>query len=390
MKLLFNLFWLVIFFIKESISEKILKIPFFYLSRQYYINIYFGTPSHEALHVINTNLTFTWTIKYFYYYKASNTSKFLREKEIKVLKSDKMMTTDEVEDVVGLVNDEPAEDSEQHVQLKNFSFYSTNFSSLPHLSNHGVGFAFKIEERFSLVHLLFNEGYIDKRSFAFASNPVGGFYQRNFMLIGGTPQNLLEKQYSYKGSCQVSRDEVSWSCNLKSILLQNFKEFNFNNKKIFFNPFKENLIFEKDFYSYLINKVFESDIKQDLCHFKGKLLFCQKKATMNKGNISFLVGNSRITFDCKFLFRSCITSCEAAFEEGNRFIFGTTFISRFFIEFNYDEEKISFYTNQAKIEEDFKKEKFNYIKFFFCFIIVICLFGGVAHSLTIKLKLNQV
>lgn len=374
--------------IKAIINDKFIRSSYQFYSNQYYIRFKLGTVPISAFQAINTNLTRSWTFKYFYHYSESTTSTVVGEDYLSEFSYVPKQPAKEVLDTITFLDNE----KENELKVNNFRFYSADITSISREFNHGVAFAFQIDEKFSLVHLLYNSGLISRRAFAFSPNNYTGNPTINYIIYGGMPEKDTVNAKA-KGNCDALEDEKAWSCKINKISFKNHSDYQANTK-IIFNPYTDAFVFTSEFYDLFTRFFYADEIKDGMC-FDNDLtnhFVCKDKYFKKEGNISFSIGDFEMTFDINSLFGKSKTHTYSSFLKGTDvFVMGAPFLNYFAIEFDYEDKKVSFYENNTEVIHIFhskqaKKSKRNKVEIFIFLLLIFCISGVILNIGTLYLS----
>lgn len=353
-KILIFFFSIIIF--KKSLCSQIIACPYYTYYGQYYLTVFFGSKKINAFHSINLNLTTPWTFLFFYNYLDSKSSQEIADTFLSIIKNEKTPAK-EVMDYLSINVLKDKDDkivdeilSENSVTIK-YSFYSTKFKNLPENSNDGLGFSLDIPSKFSIVHQIYDQKLIDRRAFGFDTCNITKFSGKSLIYFGGIPQEITSK-IKFKGHCFANKSETCWNCQMPKIHLKKQSSvihYRFRSEnKVFFNSHSENIVFTKDFHNFFVKTLFSTEIRKQLCKVDdlGKMT-CKNQDFKRKGNISFFIGDYEVSMEIQTLFYKRGSCNYSYFIRGEKnFIFGTPFISQLYMEFDYDQQRISFYSNK--------------------------------------------
>ena len=236
-------------------------------------------------------------------------------------------------------------DESRKRQLNNINYFMVSNAYLMTIHNeYFVGLSPNVKnETFSIVHSLYNQGYISSKKFGFSPRNNSGL-----LYIGGVPSNETHNKHLLK--CN-NINEKSWGCKLNTISINNYTfindaytYFNVNDKKTyvsleFFFFFGENILNK-----YIKTQQCSMKIRGDNCFFECELdIFNYENYEISFG---FFDGNG-FSFDLINMFTCRQSICETLFfyndKMKNFFVLGGHFLSMFVSEFDYEENTISFY-----------------------------------------------
>lgn len=249
-------------------------------------------------------------------------------------------------------------------------------------SGNGYGFASKFEDiKYSLVHQLYLQGKIKKPSFG-----VGMFdyrVEQGLVYFGGM-DNKESIDKKYHGKCKVNDTYSTWSCDLHKIKIKD-KEYNATNSYMYFQ-YKVNYIYVPySFISFLrenvVNKYKDDCFEYDVAEYTK--IRCSDDIFDVLPNIELYIGNTVFSIPLNKLFfeGNGDLDMEIAYNKkvaektgnDNTWIFGSYFLKKFSVYFDYDDKSISFYSDNIEIINQDVFESFHYMKkTLICFIILIC------------------
>lgn len=147
---------------------------------------------------------------------------------------------------------------EKKTIVPNFDFYLVK-CNYDYKSSLGIGLSYKFDdEKFSLVHRLYNGKRIEHKSFGFHSTR-----HNEAIYFGGIPKEE-HLRYNYKGYCNVDNTQSNWGCALHRIQYGNLS-FDIKETSII-NSASMNLIESKSFYDMFINFILKKEIEDEKCN----------------------------------------------------------------------------------------------------------------------------
>lgn len=268
----------------------------------------------------------------------------------------------------------------ESIVIKGYHIYI--FFSHSWYPDQGIGLAYKFDnENFSLVHLLYKNKAIDKKMFAIYFDNIN---HKGVVSFGGIPSNAHLK-YKMKSYCNVNDEYTSWGCNLTSITFNNTSQ-PVNYYAALNNGFY-GIMYSDKIFDFFTNHIFQNEIVNNICSInkegkKSKSFFlrCKPMIENNYLDITFSFGNMKLKLKLKDLFEknnkfydSLIFSNNYNMYKKYDILLGSNFFTFFsYIIFDYDNQKIEFYSNSTSISMIVLHEK-NTIKFVFIILNIICL-----------------
>ena len=269
--------------------------------------------------------------------------------------------------------------------------YNINDTRYSKILSQTVGMGPKIEnDKFSLVHQLKQQGFINKLIFSFAPKTklVNPFY------FGGLP-NKLNPSYTNMTTCKSNFTFFNtWGCYLDYVFFDGYTkpyEIFTNDNYAFFQTITSEVLVTKKFIDYLVNVILRKEIQNKNCFsFKtgmmndyNTFIHCECNVFEHLPNINFVIDGRIHKFNMKDLFDYFLQTdgmCELMIypnSNEDRWLFGTNFFAKYYTSFNYEEEKVSFYS--AGTFESFVLDyRFITLTYLYLCTIVLMMIGGFA------------
>ena len=254
--------------------------------------------------------------------------------------------------------------------------------------NDHLSFALNPDDKeMSVMHQVYNKKLINRMIFSMGALGNKSFY----MYLGGVPP--VVSYAGRRGECDVIGN--SWGCSLNEIFFEDVFEnkknkkilsYRLNNKIAVFSTDTRKIQVTSDYFNFLKESLFKEAFDKKLC-----------KVYNNQRNI--LCENAKIIFDSlpsfiTFVFDSVSLSIhkehlvddkEFVFElkdesnnNNNEWIFGIKFIQLFFMSFDYEQKKISFYLYTNGISKlNSYSPLINHLQISICFLLMIVMFSGL-------------
>ena len=231
-----------------------------------------------------------------------------------------------------------------------FSYYVFDFKKNKGIGS-GYGFAFKFrDESFSIVHQLYNKGYIEKRSFG-----IGEFnhiIEEGEVFFGGISD---EEGYNkkYKGKCKVKNEFSTWSCSLQSVRIGN-EIFDTSQHYMYFQTSISYIYAPKSFMIFLNDTLAKKAGEYcDMRENENTLQFiCDNEILDVLPNLYFNFNGVRFDIPLDVLFDEGLGTLtfhivydERITKDDNTWIFGNYFLYQYATYFDYDDQSISFFSN---------------------------------------------
>lgn len=253
--------------------------------------------------------------------------------------------------------------------------------------------------KLSLTHILKEQKLIDRNifSFEFYNNTNEGF------LHFGTLPHSITSKYKYKGNIKMinnNSNNILWEFNLNYFnvngTLYNVKvDDDDDNRKgnSFFRSIDNNILIPSSYYKDVLSNLIGNSIDDSSCRFHSQYqqYTCDCDEMNIVGNIVFGIGDVEIVFEGRSLFKVYDLYCILLIKEntlGNEWVFGTTFMDRFLISFDYQTKEVTLYSNNTigdkllidNINNNNSQNK-NYIKHICIFEII---FGSIFSAVLLS------
>lgn len=241
---------------------------------------------------------------------------------------------------------------------------------------------------FSVVHQLYNEGKISHLSYG-----LGQYADyKGYLYLGGIPKE--ETSSLYHSKCDVNSDDVNWSCKLEYVYFGNDKsnsKIYINQKYSKFSSSEWNILVPTNFIYYMKETVFKEMIEQHRCTFIKSSLYhffhCDCNLIDKFPDINFVFDGRVYSLKMVDLFRVYDPSemgveyCEFLVSKNNEdeeaWSFGISFLEHFKTLFDYENNKISFYS--TKPIEHFESSNGKTLKTIFDVIIVVLMLAVISE-----------
>ena len=157
------------------------------------------------------------------------------------------------------------QDKEGTFQLDDFFANVIRRNEEKDVTNKGIiGVSFKFsDEKYSLIHQLKNQGFIDHLSFAFSAI---GFQNNGQMFFGSIPESYISNMN--KNVIKVDQSRKGWGVPLDSIEFTiDDKTYQYENKYYaHFNAYEDRIFVPDDFFMYLNDIAFKKYYNNGECH----------------------------------------------------------------------------------------------------------------------------
>ena len=233
---------------------------------------------------------------------------------------------------------------ESNITLNNFTYFFTidlfflAFDSIP------LAYQFK-NSSYSFVHTLYNLKYINRKSFNFI------FHNRdNGTLTFGEPISNFNKK-PYQTSCNIDKNLNTWTCKLVEIKVNN--NIYLNTHISLFQSNVRPIRVPKDFMKYLNETIFNKLYSEKFCvyelYWDCETIKCECDKIQQDIRIDFDFDNNVFSLYKDDLFQKVNNSCNFLIEEnikgGNKWFIGTAFYYKYITDFDYDNARVTFFSD---------------------------------------------
>ena len=300
---------------------------------------------------------------------------------------------------------------EQNLYIANYTFplqyYNIEKNSDRSYSNLALSFAKECEDsKKCLVNRLKDDGKIKKLEYTFEKVTKEQYSDEESMIyIGGVPNNVIENKKMVK--CKVDKSEINWSCKLRGI------SFGVNPNELKYEDINDNIMFQvrnedfqvpDKFISFYKEKILQDAIGRGWCrYYNSPDIYvagyqCQNRAMKIIPTIHLLIGNFYLSFPSKLFFelpKDSSDEKEYVFLNIQKNPFGEwsiggRFINNYISRFNYEDNTISFYSDDEFIIDSNYNEFSSSALGWIIFTIIILILGiGLLVYVRINEKKNE-
>ena len=250
---------------------------------------------------------------------------------------------------------------ESSLSTKNFEISSLLYyigDNIHFGPDQGLALNYKFNnERYSLIHQLYNENKISHKVFVFETNKD----TKNFH-FGGIP-NQAYLNYTYSGYCNIDNTFPNWGCNVTEISYNN-ETFKLNSYALFHSAFVGQ-IYSNSLFELFVKSILKKEIEQRICERESvsedrdritcKYSF-QDTETFHK-NVIIKFGNMEIHYPIEKIFdfddgiwESRLWTNPYHLYKKYDIIFSSRFIEAFnYAVFDYENNRIEFYSDKITI-----------------------------------------
>ena len=238
-----------------------------------------------------------------------------------------------------------------NINLKSYPFYYLkHYTSLYNTNLESLPFAYKFnDESFSLTHQLYKKKLISQLSFSLVNTK-----NNQKSLVFGKPPSLSKESAQLNVKSQYN----TWGSDLSYIFINRVSylsknTYYKNNYYSFFDTGIAGMLVPTDFYNFLMENVFKKYIETKQCGnivFSERFYFvCDNDVIDKIPDLIFVFEDKGLRIKSKYLFSKMGQNSDFRISENtvmeNTFILGTSFISEFDTIFDYESNKISFFSN---------------------------------------------
>ena len=337
---------------------------------------------------IDLTLNFTWLSPYLLRYQKSSNK---ISSNITITLFNKVYSAELYQDQITMLN----YINKTKINLPNFLYYYLTSEIRTEHDSIGLAHSFT-NNQYSIVHQLYNNNYIDKRSFTFILNEyiTPKLENSNFIFFGTPSLPYVTSLHNTKHlTCKVKQHLISWGCELNKIEFnsKHIQTYALANQIGYFQTYKYNIQAPIKFIEYLYMNMFYDYFKNGTCKYTDgnyKKIICLNEYVGYFDSIRFCFGNEGkcllLRNDKLFVVYSTnymlfvIEENHINKDNDKLWLFGKYFMPFFNSTFSYDDDSVTFYSDNYVVEE--LSKKMNMIKGLFCINGVI-LIGGMVLML---------
>ena len=279
------------------------------------------------------------------------------------------------------------------LRIENFHYQKMSY--IPRLDVSTLSLSLGQNSRYSIVNMLYNQGCIRKRRFSFLGQFILEDYTRGKVIFG----ELRDETKNLKNfTCDINANVSKWSCYVKRISFMNKeKEYSYDvNNIVVFRTTENYIRVPQSFFEFLEKNVFDDYFIRKECLFLQFKDRSHIECKCNKIDDIFLIlhfdDNKAIKLSKQFLFQQFSAQCVfqvASNFNSDEWVLGSFFIKKFISTFDYDERRVTFFTNNTDIfiNEIKERPRINNAKFIIIIMIgVLCMIMNI-HLIVIKTTL---
>lgn len=314
----------------------------------YTMNMQIGNPLQLRYFQINLESEFNWIQSSSYEKNSSTTSKIISKEEIEI--DNQKVECEFISDELKFIG--------PSIELDNFMFYRNEDTSIKGFTS--LSFALTPKHfSHSLVSMLRIRGIINNNRFGFVGKNLFDSKDRSYIYFGDIPEEI--KKTVKNGTCKVDINETKWGCKLNSFFIHHDTEvtqYEVNHFAVFTSI--DNIIeVPNNVMKYIEDKLFKEYFDSNDCILYEFPNFdhieCNMESISKFKGITFLFEGTGINLSLEDLF--IVMNRRGAFnirnnKKNNQWRFGTFFLRKFILLFDYDEREITFYSNKLLSNED--------------------------------------
>ncbi len=326
------------------------KVCDYYSDRNgfYTMNMQIGNPLQLRYFQINLESEFNWIQSSSYEKNSSTTCKIISKEEIEI--DNQKVECEFMSDELKFIG--------PSIELDNFMFYRNEDASIKGFTS--LSFALTPKHfSHSLVSMLRTRGIINNNRFGFVGKNLFDSKERSYIYFGDIPEEI--KTTVRNGTCKVDINERKWGCRLNSLFIHHDAKvipYEVNHFAVFTSI--DNIIeVPNDVMKYIEDNLFKQYFDSNACIMYEFPNFdhieCDMESIKQFKGITFLFEGIGINLNIDDLF--IVMNKRGAFnirnnKKNNQWRFGTFFLRKFILLFDYDERAITFYSDKLLSQED--------------------------------------
>ena len=287
------------------------------------------------------------------------------------------------------------------VIMSNFRYYYLKNEIKLERDSIGLGRSFT-NTQYSFTHQMYLNRYIDRLSFSFVLNEYNNNdRENNYLFFGTPPLTFLNPQTTNSLTCSVIRDSVTWGCGLHKVEFRNsnIKPYAVENQMGYFQTYKYKVLAPRKFIDYLYRHMFYDYFLNNTCHFNdddnyNRKIICKKECEGNFHTIQFCFGeegkclllpqNKLFQFYYRDYIALVIEENYVDKDTDTKWLFGKYFMPFFNTTFSYEDNTITFYSNDNIVLSMASCSNSSVIRY--CFIVIMMLMSFATVSMFINNK----
>ena len=379
-----SILFFILFLYELSHEQKIVANEYIGYMQIIQMKAIVGDPPKEVIRPINQMLSFSWFPSLFF--DANIRNKIM---DLQIAFNYVNYQSSEIADKFCMYNENKS------YCIDKLVYYILEGDNRIKSENIGFGFAYYFsDEKNSIVHQLKTQGLIERLSFALI--PYNSKSKNGMIYFGGIP--IMEKEkYQYKAVCKEDFNTVYWGSRMNKIILNDY-EYSVNNT-VYFLSAKGHFIIPENVMNELTNSTivhpYFSDKRCELTFQTGRqYIKCTMQAyqefyTKYINIIYFVIDNNYFRFEFNELFTCVFDSCVSNFysydEMSNQWVFGSFFLYKYGVNFDYEDSTITFLSNEPFVYQKQINISNNKIRNLF---VIISIFLGIVliYNIIIKYK----
>ena len=370
-------FVLIALLVNESNEAKYLTAKLLYPANNIFaFEFGVGQPKMVIEGRIEQTMNISVISPYTYSVKTSRTATFIQNETVKI--------THNPTNLPLYLDDISIEDKSSKIM-----FYLFPPKNSYDIKKNRIGFSLKVnEESVSFIHQLKKNGKISKLQYSF--NPTTNS-EEGLFYIGGIPNDVINKN-KYKAELKVNTNYSYWSVNLTKI---HFDNITFDNTQIaYFDSGNDYIYLPEEYYNTLDITYFErfqNDCSK-VSFFEVLFMFvCNVEILSELPPFNFEFNDYEISIEAYRLFTYLDGNYVLDMRKNsgnNNIILGGKFLKHFISTFDYENKKVTLYSDINPIIYKGKDPRLNYMPIIYLICSVISFMGIFAMVLVYLMNKN--
>lgn len=357
----------------QSSFQQFVAFDLYRLINSIFIKFEIGTPKMILFQSLDQEIDYFWTINHFWNINRSKTGKILHNTTI-YFQFNNSFEAFTVEDTLHLNNS-------NSINFE-FKYISSENDLISSLSSVGLPLQYK-DNKYSLPHILKSNNLINHLAYSIITIKNSGI-----LYLGGIPQGVIDNMQT--GSCKVNSHYSTWNCKLNQIFLQHNgnKLYYKNTQYSFFQAKSKTINVPLDYFMFLKENVFRPYLENKTCseiNQETKYLLCKYDIIRYLPTITFVFDNIGLSVPLQKLTEHYSNEKKLLIvnesNQNSQWVFGFNFLLEFQTLFDYDNQKITFYSDNNILV--FSEQIYRKILFL---ILTSILLAGVMFIIIIKYK----
>lgn len=204
---------------------------------------------------------------------------------------------------------------------------------------------FPEDTSYSIVHQMYKLGRIKHLSFGFFPSDKPNL--NGEMFLGGLPSSLLNGKHIF--TCEVGKNATGWSCPINKIIIGNMDNIYEVNNDVYFQVSEGYIYVPRGFMLFLKDHCYSDYLRTEECIFypMNNKIECNCNVIRKLPSFTFIINGYEFNFKAENFFKKYYDTCELLFApntKSNQWIFGTPFLKFFISYFEYENKKVTLYS----------------------------------------------